>query len=165
LLRPGEGYGRARGGGLLPALPGFVRRGHGAGGRHRLPLDRGARRTHRPGDRARARHAGAHPPSPQGHAAGGGTPGREGARRRRTPVNKILIVEDEKSMRDVLTLTLRKEGYKVDTADSAVAARERMEKDPGFDLVITDISMPGGMTGLDLLRHSRRHHPDAAVVL
>ncbi|HET9300938.1 MAG TPA: sigma-54 dependent transcriptional regulator [Candidatus Polarisedimenticolaceae bacterium] len=80
-------------------------------------------------------------------------------------MNKILIVEDEKSMRDVLTLTLRKEGYKVDTVESAVAARERMEKDPGFDLVITDISMPGGMTGLDLLRHSRRHHPDAAVVL
>jgi len=80
-------------------------------------------------------------------------------------VNKILIVEDEKSMRDVLTLTLRKEGYKVDTVESAVAARERMEKDPGFDLVITDISMPGGMTGLDLLRHARRNHPDAAIVL
>ena len=40
-------------------------------------------------------------------------------------MNRILIVEDEKSMRDVLTLTLRKEGYKVDTVESAVAARER----------------------------------------
>ncbi|HEX5044653.1 MAG TPA: sigma-54 dependent transcriptional regulator [Candidatus Polarisedimenticolaceae bacterium] len=80
-------------------------------------------------------------------------------------MNKILIVEDEKSMRDVLTLTLRKEGYKVDTVESAVAARERMEKDPGFDLVITDISMPGGMTGLDLLRHARRSHPEADIVL
>jgi two-component system response regulator PilR (NtrC family) len=80
-------------------------------------------------------------------------------------VNRILIVEDEKSMRDVLTLTLRKEGYKVETVESAVAARERMEKDGGFDLVITDISMPGGMTGLDLLRHSRKHYPDSAVVL
>ena len=80
-------------------------------------------------------------------------------------MNRILVVEDEKSMRDVLTLTLRKEGYKVETVESAVAARERMEKDGAFDLVITDISMPGGMTGLDLLRHARKHHPDSAVVL
>jgi two-component system response regulator PilR (NtrC family) len=40
-----------------------------------------------------------------------------------------------------------------------------MQKDGGFDLVISDISMPGGMTGLDLLRHARKHHPDTAVVL
>jgi two-component system response regulator PilR (NtrC family) len=80
-------------------------------------------------------------------------------------VNRILVVEDERSMRDVLTLTLRKEGYDVHTAESGVAGRERMQKDGGFDLVISDISMPGGMTGLDLLRHARKHHPDTAVVL
>ena len=42
-------------------------------------------------------------------------------------MNRILVVEDEKSMRDLLALMLRKEGYGVETAESAVEARRRME--------------------------------------
>jgi two-component system response regulator PilR (NtrC family) len=79
-------------------------------------------------------------------------------------VSKILLAEDEKSMRDLLALMLRKEAYVVDTAESGTAAREHLERDGAYDLVITDISMPG-MTGLELLRHCRRVAPDTAVVL
>ncbi len=79
-------------------------------------------------------------------------------------MNRILVVEDEKSMRDLLALMLRKEGYEVETADSAVAARDLMATASEFNLIISDISMPG-MTGLELLRHCRRICPETAVVL
>jgi len=79
-------------------------------------------------------------------------------------VNSILVVEDEKSMRDLLALMLGKEGFKVETAESGDAARGRIDDKTFFDLVITDISMPG-MSGIELLRHTRRVSPDTAVIL
>ncbi|HEX6851620.1 MAG TPA: sigma-54 dependent transcriptional regulator [Candidatus Polarisedimenticolaceae bacterium] len=79
-------------------------------------------------------------------------------------MNRILVVEDERSMRDLLALMLRKEGYDVETAESGKHARDRIEKDAAFELVVTDISMPG-MTGLDLLRFCRRNAPETSVIL
>jgi two-component system response regulator PilR (NtrC family) len=79
-------------------------------------------------------------------------------------LSKILIVEDEKSMRDLLALMLGKEGYEVESAESAEAAQRRIDGGRPYDLVISDISMPG-MSGLDLLRHCRRVAPDTEVVL
>jgi len=79
-------------------------------------------------------------------------------------VNRILVVEDEKSMRDLLTLTLRKEGYAVETTESAVRAREILAKEPSYDLILTDISMPG-MSGLELLRYVREAAAETAVIL
>ena len=78
-------------------------------------------------------------------------------------MSRILIVEDEKSMRDLLLLMLRKEGYEVEGAESAVVAKSRLERAP-VDLVITDISMPG-MSGLDLLRWVRRASTSTSVIL
>jgi two-component system response regulator PilR (NtrC family) len=79
-------------------------------------------------------------------------------------LNKILIVEDEKSMRDLLGLMLRKEGYGVETAESADIASGKIVKSGEYDLVISDISMPG-MSGLELLRHTRKVSPDTEVIL
>jgi two-component system response regulator PilR (NtrC family) len=79
-------------------------------------------------------------------------------------VNRILIVEDEKSMRDLLALMLSKEGYAVTTAESGSVAMKRLEKDPGYDIVISDISMPG-MTGLELLRHTTEVAPHTDVMI
>ena len=80
-------------------------------------------------------------------------------------MSRILIVEDEKSMRDLLELMLRKQGYTVTTVDSAVAAKDLLESDAVFDLVVSDVSMPGGLSGLDLLRETRRLAPETAVVI
>ena len=79
-------------------------------------------------------------------------------------MNRILIVEDERSMRDLLALMLRKEGYEVSTADSGLTAKDRLGGEASYDLVVTDISMPG-MDGLELLRHARKVVPDTAVIL
>ena len=79
-------------------------------------------------------------------------------------MNRVLVVEDEKSMRDLLSLMLRKEGYSVEAADSGTQAVSRIAKDPVYDLVISDVSMPG-MTGLELLRHVRKASPESSVIL
>jgi two-component system response regulator PilR (NtrC family) len=79
-------------------------------------------------------------------------------------MNRVLVVEDEKSMRDLLSMMLRKEGYAVEVADSGTQAASRIAKDPLYDLVITDVSMPG-MTGLELLRHVRKVSPESSVIL
>ena len=79
-------------------------------------------------------------------------------------MSRILVVEDEKSMRDLLGLMLRKEGYAVETVESAVRAAEIISGDGAYDLVISDISMPG-MSGLELLQHSKQVQPETAVIL
>ncbi len=79
-------------------------------------------------------------------------------------MGRVQLVEDERSMRDLLALMLRKEGHEVEAADTAIQGRSRLETAGPFDLLISDISMPG-MSGLDLLRQSRRICPETAVVL
>jgi CheY-like chemotaxis protein len=74
------------------------------------------------------------------------------------------LVEDERSMRDLLALMLSKEGYRVDTAENGAQARERIDKESLYDLLITDISMPG-MTGLELLAYTRQASPETEVIL
>jgi DNA-binding NtrC family response regulator len=61
----------------------------------------------------------------------------------------ILVVDDEKSQREILELILSGEGYDVTTASSGEAAL-KFAKERRFDLVLTDLKM-GGMSGLDLL--------------
>lgn len=65
----------------------------------------------------------------------------------------ILVVDDEKSMRDFLQIMLEKEGYEVGVAENGEAAM-RLIRNESFDLVLTDIKMPksGGMNLLDEIR-------------
>jgi len=79
-------------------------------------------------------------------------------------LSRILVVEDERSMRELLALMLRKEGYEVDTLESATLAAERLRRGGEFDLVISDISMPG-MSGLELLRETRGMAQEVEVIL
>lgn len=78
-------------------------------------------------------------------------------------MSKILIVDDDRISRDLLTEVLAKEGYAVSTAGSAEEALERLASEP-FPLILSDIRMLE-LSGLDLLRQSKRHHPSSVVVL
>jgi two-component system response regulator PilR (NtrC family) len=76
---------------------------------------------------------------------------------------RILIVDDELSMRDFLKILFENEGYEVFVASNAATALDVAVKDP-FDVVITDIRMPG-MNGLELLVELKQHFPDLPVIM
>jgi len=76
---------------------------------------------------------------------------------------RILVVDDERNMTEVLEIFLRNEGYSVQVADSGQEALEAMREDI-FDLVITDMKMPG-MSGIDLLKKIKQSNPETMVVI
>jgi two-component system response regulator PilR (NtrC family) len=78
-------------------------------------------------------------------------------------MDTILIIDDEKSLLDLLTVVFKKEGYEVRTAASAAGGFETLAKDE-IDLVVTDIKMPGA-DGMDILRYARENLPDLPVIL
>ena len=75
---------------------------------------------------------------------------------------KLLIVDDEKSICDLLEIVFKRDGYEVKTASSGRAALDLLSKE-SVDLVVSDIKMPG-MTGLELLKEARALLPDAVFI-
>jgi two-component system phosphate regulon response regulator OmpR len=65
----------------------------------------------------------------------------------------LLVVDDDRAIRDLLSRFLNREGYRVTTADTAADARAKLEG-LRFDLLILDVMMPGE-TGFDLARSIR----------
>jgi DNA-binding NtrC family response regulator len=76
---------------------------------------------------------------------------------------KILIVEDDERLRDVLLEAAAMEGYDAHAVASAEAAVERLRQEP-FAVLVTDVTLPG-MSGLDLLRHCSRLRPGILPVV
>jgi two-component system response regulator PilR (NtrC family) len=76
---------------------------------------------------------------------------------------KILIVDDEQSMREVLEIFLKKEGFDTVTASSAEEGLERL-KTAEFDLIISDVKM-AEMSGIDLLREIRANNYGGQFIL
>src|ERR1041385_5629741 len=70
---------------------------------------------------------------------------------------KILFVEDDERLRDVLLEAAELEEYDAQGVSTAEAAVERLRGEP-FDILVTDVTLPG-MSGLDLLRHCSRLRP------
>jgi two-component system response regulator PilR (NtrC family) len=75
----------------------------------------------------------------------------------------ILVVDDEKSMREVLNIFLKGEGYEVASADDGESALDLMKKDI-FNLVITDLKMPK-VSGFDLLKSIKEDSLHTTVVI
>jgi two-component system, NtrC family, response regulator PilR len=78
-------------------------------------------------------------------------------------MENILIIDDEKSLLELLGLVFKKEGYGVKTASSAVKALELLDKN-GIDLVITDIKMPQ-KSGMDILKAVKDRTPEMPVIM
>ena len=76
---------------------------------------------------------------------------------------KLLVVDDERSMRELLSIVLRREGYDVTLAEHGRAAIDHLERGR-FDLLISDIKMPD-MTGVDVLRAAKRLDPDILGIM
>ncbi len=75
----------------------------------------------------------------------------------------ILVVDDEQSIREVLEIAFRKQGHRVELAASVEAAKKRLESQI-FDIIISDIRMPGG-GGVELLRFAKEVAPSCFFLL
>src|SRR5579883_2362777 len=80
---------------------------------------------------------------------------------RETP--HILVVDDEKSICELLEITFRKEGYRVEVVHSVDAAKRKLESQI-FDIIISDIRIPRS-GGLDLLKFSKEIAPSSVFLL
>jgi two-component system NtrC family sensor kinase len=77
----------------------------------------------------------------------------------------VLLVEDNLEVAEVCTAYFQQLGYQVKRAGSAQEALEIMENESGFDLVFSDILMPGFMNGLELAHAVRERFPRMPVLL
>lgn len=77
--------------------------------------------------------------------------------------SRILVVDDEESIREFLEIMLRKEGYEITLAEDGLRAKDLLTKKT-FDMVISDLQMPG-MTGLELLKHVKESYPDLTFMM
>ncbi len=77
---------------------------------------------------------------------------------------RILVVEDEKAIQLALSGLLRREGYDVEVAGTGEGALTKL-RDTAFDLVITDLALGRGISGMDVLRAAKELRAETLVVM
>ena len=77
--------------------------------------------------------------------------------------SRILVVDDEESIREFLEIMLKKEGYEVTVAEDGLKAKDILSKKT-FDMVISDMQMPN-MTGIELLKHVKENYSDLVFMM
>ena len=78
---------------------------------------------------------------------------------------RILVVEDDPSVRQNVVTMLTELGYAVSEAETAVTALSILREQPKFDLIFSDIALPGGYSGRDLAEEVARGAPGVKVLL
>ena len=78
-------------------------------------------------------------------------------------MSRVLVVDDELSMRELLEIFFLKEGHEVHTASDGSAGVQRLLEEE-YDLVITDLRMPG-THGMVVLERTRELHPDTPIIV
>ena len=76
---------------------------------------------------------------------------------------RVLVADDEASIRELLSKTLALADYDVDVAPDGRAALDRLQA-TASDLLITDLKMPG-LDGLAVIREARRYRPDLPIII
>ena len=77
---------------------------------------------------------------------------------------KILVAEDESGVLSIMVSVLKRAGYQVVPASSGDEAKVIFDADPSFDLLVTDVVMPGKLLGPALAKELRRQNPKLPVV-
>jgi two-component system response regulator PilR (NtrC family) len=88
---------------------------------------------------------------------------RETETRPRAAATRLLVVDDERSMRELLSIVLRRDGYDVLVAESGKAALDVLKRER-VDILITDIRMPE-MSGVDVLREAKLIDPSIICIV
>lgn len=77
---------------------------------------------------------------------------------------RILVIDDELSMRQFLEILLKKEGYEVVTAENGAAALQKLQKGD-FPVILMDYNMPESIDGVELLNKLRRLRPASQIII
>jgi len=77
----------------------------------------------------------------------------------------VLVVEDDDRVREVTLKRVEALGYVAEAARSGAEAIEVLKSAPGVDVILSDIVMPGGMTGFELARWARSEAPAVEIIL
>lgn len=78
---------------------------------------------------------------------------------------RVLLVEDDEMVREVAELYLADLGYTVTTANDGTQALARLDGGDRFDLIVSDVMMPNGLSGVGLAEAARVHDPDQPFLL
>jgi len=76
----------------------------------------------------------------------------------------VLLVEDEPMVSEIATEALQEQGFEVEAVSTASEALLRLLMGSPFDILFTDVHLPGGMDGAALARRARELRPDLPVV-
>ncbi len=79
-------------------------------------------------------------------------------------VGRIMLVEDNETLSQLMELNLKQQGLEVLTANSTDSALAIFDSTPRIDLLITDIAIPGSMQGPQLARHFKKSQPELPVI-
>ncbi len=79
-------------------------------------------------------------------------------------MSKILLIDDEESIREVMSIFFRRKGHQVETASNGQEGINLI-KEQEFDVIFTDLKMPGNIDGLDVLRTARSLAPSTQVIM
>jgi len=88
-----------------------------------------------------------------------------GARELKARGETVLVVEDEPDMRQIAVSLLHDLGYQVLEADHGAAAIATLKAEPRVDLLLTDLVLPGGMSGSELALAGKGSHPEIKILL
>jgi len=77
----------------------------------------------------------------------------------------VLVVDDEPNIREGIAAALGSDDRRIRTAHSGLQAVDIIRKSPTFDVIITDLKMPGEVGGLDLVKKARTLCPEAAIIV
>src|SRR5687767_4713956 len=80
-------------------------------------------------------------------------------------MGSILVIDDERSMREFLAICLGRAGHQVSVAEDPTKGLKLIDSGKEIDLVITDLKMPGPMDGLGVLDEVKRRNVDIQVVV
>jgi two-component system response regulator PilR (NtrC family) len=79
-------------------------------------------------------------------------------------MGSVLVVDDERSMREFLAICLKREGHTVTVADSGAQALEALADEPA-EIIVTDLKMPGDIDGIGLLTAVKERGLDSEVIV
>ncbi len=91
----------------------------------------------------------------------GGTSGGEGTGMGR----RILVVEDEPMLREAVSAALALEGFEVTQAGCSDEAAGLIDRPDGFDVLLTDVHMPGRLDGMGVAARARARQPGLPIVV